>query len=147
MPARAWVVAAALSGAPSTACALATGRDPLEAARAAGTLLPGRWRTRGGLAAGLVAHAAVSAFWTAVLAAVLPSCRRPVHARRTAAAVAEGAAAGLAIAALDLGLVARRLPAVRRLPQLPQWADHVAFGALAAAVLAGGRDPSAAGRP
>jgi hypothetical protein len=125
-------VASALSGAPSTAYALATGRHPLEAARAAGTLLPGRARREGGLAAGLVAHVAVSTFWTAVLAAFL----RPRG--RLAGAVA-GGAAGLGIAALDLGVLARRLPAVRALPQAPQWADHVAFGALAGAVLGGGR--------
>ena len=125
--ARAWAVAATFSGAPSTAYALATGRDVLEAARAAGTLVPGR-RRLGGVAAGLAAHAVVSALWTVVLAAVLPG-------RSRAARVVAGAAAGVAIAALDLGVVARRYPAVRALPQAPQWADHVAFGALAGAAL------------
>lgn len=130
----AWAVASALSGAPSTAYALATGRDPLEAARAAGTLLPGRARREGGAAAGLVAHVAVSAFWTAALATVL-------HPRGRLAGAVTGAAAGLAIAALDLGVLARHLPAVRALPQAPQWADHVAFGALAGAVLGRARVP------
>lgn len=129
--AAAWAGAAVLSGMPSTAVALATGRDALEAARAAGTLVPGRGG-RGGVAAGLVAHAAVSAFWTAVLAAVLPRRGRRAGAR-------DGAVAGLGIAALDLGLVARRHPAVQALPRVPQWADHVAFGAVAGALLGGGR--------
>jgi hypothetical protein len=111
-----------LSGAPSTIHALATGGDPLGAARAAGTLLPGR---RTGIVRGLLAHAAVSAFWGAALAAVLPR-RRPA---------AWGAVAGLAIAGLDLGLVARWFPAIRALPPVPQVADHVAFGAIVGALL------------
>ena len=87
--------------------------------------------------AGLGAHAAVSAFWTAVLHAALPR-------RGAAAGAITGGMAGMAIAALDLGLLARRHPAVRALPPLPQWADHVAFGALAGAVLGRGRTTGAA---
>jgi hypothetical protein len=135
----AWAVASALSGAPSTAWAAATGRDPLEAARAAGAPLVAitrqhlaRRRELNECAAGLVVHLAVSAFWTAVLAVVL----RP---RGRLAGALGGAAAGLGIAALDLGVVARRLPALHALPQAPQWADNVAFGAPAGAVLGGGR--------
>jgi len=138
--AAAWGVAAALGGAPSTAFALATGRDPLEAARAAGTLLPGRRGRAGGLAPGLAAHATVSAIWTVVLAAVLPR-------RGAGAGAVMGALAGAGIAAVDLGVLARRLPAVRALPQVPQWADHLAFGALAGAVLGRGRAGSERGRP
>ncbi|MGH9185329.1 MAG: hypothetical protein ACRD0U_05890, partial [Acidimicrobiales bacterium] len=115
--AAATVLAATLSGLPSTIHAFATGREPLAAARAAGTLLPGR-RDRPGLVAGAVMHAGVSVFWGAVLAGALPR-------RATATA---GAAAGLAIAALDLGVVGRRFPAIAALPTLPQVADHVAFG-------------------
>jgi hypothetical protein len=111
--------ASIVSGAPSTVHALITRRPPLEAARAAGTLLPGR-RNRPGLAAGVVVHIAVSAGWGLVLGHVLPR-------RHT---VAWGAAAGAAIAALDLVVVApRRAPAIEALPQRWQWADHVAFGA------------------
>lgn len=121
------VVAGALSGLPSTVHAVATGRSPLAAAEAAGTMLlaPGSSRRRL-LAAGAVAHTAISLGWGVVLAAVLP--------RR--ATVAAGGLAGLAIAALDLGVVARRYPAVLALPQGAQVADHVAFGAVAAAVVA-----------
>lgn len=120
---RAALIAGVLSGIPSTVHALATGRPPLAAARAAGSLLGRTTVTRG-----LLAHAAVTALWTATLTR-LP-LRRPAL---------EGAAAGAAIAALDLGIVARRFPAIRRLPAAPQVADHLAFGALAAVVLAAGR--------
>ena len=120
--AAAW--AAALSGIPSTAHALATGRDPLEAAYAAGTIVlrseaePARL-----LAAGVTAHLAISLGWTVALdRAGVRSARR-------------GALAGLAIAALDLGLVGRRVPRIAALPLLPQLADHAAFGAIAARLL------------
>jgi uncharacterized protein YndB with AHSA1/START domain len=115
------LVAGALSGLPSTVHALATGRDPLAAARAAGSLLG-----RPTLIRGVVVHAALSLGWAAALAAVLP--------RR--GAVVTGAAAGAVIAALDLGVVGRRRPTIRALPVLPQVADHIAFGALTGAVLA-----------
>lgn len=113
-------VAAAVSGAPSTLHALATGRDPLEAARAAGTLVladdapPLRL-----LAAAVPVHLALSLGWGGVLGIALPR-RRPVAA---------GAAAGLAIAALDLGVVGRRFSRIRALTGLPQVADHLAYGA------------------
>jgi hypothetical protein len=120
------LVAAAASGIPSTAHALLTGRDPLEATLAAGSiLLPDEERRLRLLLAAGVVHLTLSLGWAAVLARVLPP-------RRT---VAWGAASGLAIAALDLGLVGRRLPRVRALPLAPQVADHVAFGALVGAVL------------
>ena len=119
-------VAAVLSGAPSTLHALATGRDPLEASLAAGTLLLRRERRPARLlAAAAVAHAGLSLGWAGVLAAVLP--RR--HA--TAAAVA----AGLAIAALDLGVVGRRFERIRALPLAPQVLDHVAYAVTVAVVL------------
>jgi hypothetical protein len=98
-----------------------TGRSPLAAARAAGTLIGPP-----GVARGALAHGALSLAWGVALAGLLPR-RHPV---------ACGAAAGLAIAALDLGLLGRRVPAVRALPQLPQVADHVVFGAVAGGVLA-----------
>ncbi|HEX6345292.1 hypothetical protein [Umezawaea sp.] len=120
---RAAVVAGVLSGVPSTLHALATGGDVLAATRAAGTLLPGR---RASAARGVVAHALLTAGWTAVLAAV--------HRRRPFGALG-GAVAGLAVAVLDLEVVGRRYPAVRALPRGPQYADHLAFGALVGTTL------------
>jgi hypothetical protein len=123
---RAGAVAAVLSGAPSTVHVLATGRSPVEAIRAAGTLLlPDDASPAGLAAAGVLAHGAISLGWGVALAAVLPR-------RRT---VAWGALAGLAIAGLDLGVVGRRWPRIRALSTAPQVADHVAFGALVGAVV------------
>jgi hypothetical protein len=120
-------VAAVVSGAPSTAHAVATGRDPLEATLAAGSIaLPQEERTLPLLLAAVPVHAAVSLGWALVLVAVLPR-------RRT---VLAGAVAGLAIAAIDLGTVGRALPRVRALPLLPQLADHVAYGVVVGWVLA-----------
>jgi hypothetical protein len=117
---RAALAAATLSGIPSTAHALATGRDPLEATLAAGTLLlPGETRRPRLVAAAVPVHLALSLGWTVVLD------RAGVRGARA------GAAAGLAIAALDLGTVGRRVPRIRALPLLPQIADHVAFGVIA----------------
>jgi len=121
-------LAGQVSGAPSTAYALATGRDPLEATLAAGSLLlPGE--TRQGrllLAAGPV-HLAISLGWALLLQRALP--RRPT--------LLAGALAGLGIAALDIGVVGRRFPRIRALPLLPQLADHALYGATVAAVLRG----------
>jgi hypothetical protein len=122
---RAGAVAAVVSGIPSTVHAVITGRDVLAAARAAGTLLPGR-RERPGVAAGVLAHVLISAFWTGVLAAA---------ERRHRLGAGGGAAAGLVIAALDLGLAARAYPAVRALPLVPQLLDHLVFGAVTGALL------------
>ena len=126
---RAGAIAGVLSGAPSTVHAVATGRSPFDALRAAGTLLlrddaPPRARA----AAGVVAHAAISLGWGVVLAAVLPRRRPAVW----------GALAGLAIAGLDLGVLGRRRSHIRALPLAPQVADHVAFGALVGVVLSRG---------
>lgn len=119
-------VAALLSGAPSTAHALATRTSPLEAALAAGTLLAPRARRPAVLLlAAVPVHLALSLGWALLLAAVLPR-------RRT---VAWGAVGGLAIAALDLGLIGRRHPRIRALAPLPQILDHVAYGASVGAVL------------
>src|SRR4051794_21761742 len=113
------LIAAVASGVPSTARALATNRDPLEGARAAGKLLlPRERRTRPLLAAAVPVHLTLSLGWAIVLRRPLPSHHEPLL----------GAAAGLAIAALDLGVIGRRIPAMRALEQLPQWLDHVAFG-------------------
>lgn len=119
--ARAWLVASALGGAPSTVHALLTGGDVSRSTRAAASLLGGS-----GLARGAVAHLGVSAFWTAVLALV--DRRWPLDAR-------SGALAGAVIAVVDLEVVGRRFPAIRELGRTAQWADHVAFGALVGAAL------------
>jgi hypothetical protein len=126
--AAAW--AATLSGIPSTAHALATGGDPLEAARAVGSiLLPHERRTAVLLVAAVPVHLGISLGWTIVLD------RAGIRRART------GAVAGLAIAALDLGIVGRRFPRIRALPTLPQLADHVAFGTIATGLLERDRRP------
>ncbi|HEY7794769.1 MAG TPA: hypothetical protein VIA10_12250 [Gaiellaceae bacterium] len=121
---RAGLVAAAVSGAPSTVHALATGRDPLEATLAAGSLLLPRETRRVPLVAAAVpVHLALSLGWAVVLE------RAGVRGARA------GAVAGLTIAALDLGVVGRRLPRVRALPLWPQVADHAAYGIVVGALL------------
>jgi hypothetical protein len=120
-------LAAVVSGAPSTAYAFATGRDPLEATLAAGSLLLPRETGRARLlAAAVPAHLAISVAWALVLERTLPR-------ERTAR---WGAAAGLAIAALDLGVIGGRFPRIRALPLAPQLADHALFGATVGCVLA-----------
>jgi hypothetical protein len=120
------VVAAVVSGTPSTTHALLTGRSPLEGALAAGSLLLPHEQRSGRLLLGAVpVHLALSLGWALALAAVLP--------RRWT--VALGALAGLGIAALDLGVIGRRFGRIRALPQAPQVADHVAYGATVGAVL------------
>jgi hypothetical protein len=120
---RAALVAAAVSGLPSTAHALATGRDPIAATVAAGSLLlPHESRRPVLVAAAVPVHLSVSLAWTVVLA-LLPARRRSPW---------WGAAAGLAIAAIDLGLIGRRAARIRALPLLPQLADHAVFGVVVA---------------
>lgn len=118
--------AALVSGLPSTAHAVLSGRSPLEAALAAGTLLlPRERRPARLLLAAVPVHLGLSLGWALVLAAALPH-------RRTAAF---GSLAGLCIAALDLGVVGRRVPRIRALPQAVQVADHLAYGVTVGAVL------------
>ena len=120
--AAAW--AAVLSGIPSTVHALATGRDPLEATRAAGTIvLPQEASPERLLAAAVPVHLAISLTWTVVLD------------RAGVRGALRGGIAGLAIAALDLGVASRRVPRIRQLPLGPQLADHAAFGAIAGRLL------------
>jgi hypothetical protein len=122
---RAGAWAAALSGLPSTLHALATGRDPLEATKAAGTiLLPRETRTLPLVLAAAPVHLALSVGWAFVL------CKGRVRG------TVPGAVAGLAIAALDLGIVGRRFPRIRALPLGPQVADHVAYGVVVGIILA-----------
>jgi hypothetical protein len=121
---RAATAAAAFSGIPSTAHAVLTGRDPLEATLAAGTiLLPNETRRLRLVAAAVPVHLALSLGWTIVLD------------RTGVRGAARGALAGLAIAVLDLRVAGRRFPRIRALPVLPQLADHAAFGAVAASLL------------
>jgi hypothetical protein len=120
--AAAW--AAALSGIPSTVHALATGRDPLEAALAAGSvLLPGETSRPRLIAAAVPVHLTLSLAWTVAFD------RAGVRTARG------GALAGLAIAALDLGVARYAFPRVHALPLGPQLADHAAFGAIAGLLL------------
>ena len=120
-------VAAVLSGIPSTAWALVTGGDPLQAARAAGNiLLPATAPPALLLAAGSVAHVLISIGWAIVLSWFLPE-------RRT---VAVAILAGAAIAALDLGILGRSFPLITELDTAPQLADHLAYGAITGAVIA-----------
>lgn len=119
-------VAAVASGAPSTAHALLTGRGPLEATLAAGTLvLPRERRTARLLVAAAPLHIALSLGWALVLAVTLPRRRTTELASLV----------GLGIAALDLGVIGRRFARIRALPQIPQVADHLAYGATVGAVL------------
>jgi hypothetical protein len=121
------LVAAAVSGAPSTVVALVRGDDVLDGARAAGTLLlPRETRTLPLLAAAVPVHLALSLGWAVVLERVLPRRNEPLL----------GLLGGLAIAALDLELIGRRLPRIRALPQRRQWADHAAYGLAVGVTLA-----------
>ena len=120
------LVAAAVSGVPSTAWTLLRGEDLLESGRAAGAIvLPREDRTPVLLAAAVPVHLGLSVGWALVLGAVLPRRAEPVL----------GTLAGAAIAALDLGLIGRRIPAIRALPQGRQWADHLAYGLAVGLVL------------
>ena len=124
---RAALTAAALSGIPSTAYAVATHRDPLEAAYAAGSIVLRReTRQRRLLAAAVPVHLGISLAWTVALD------------RLGARGAQRGAVAGLAIAALDVGVLGRRFPRVQALPIVPQLADHAAFGFVAGHLLAAG---------
>jgi hypothetical protein len=113
-------VAAAVSGLPSTGWALATSGDPLEATRAAGSmLLPRESRTSRLLIAAISVHVALSLGWGVALSFVLPH-------RRTGA---WGALTGVVIGAFDLRVIGRRYERIRALSTPPQIADHIAFGA------------------
>lgn len=122
--ARSVLIAGALSGIPSTLHALVTGRDPLEATRAAGTIVVDDHDDRGLLVAGVMVHGVLTLAWTAV--------SRPLVAGRRHRVVA-GAALGLLIGSVDLAIAEWRYPRVAQLPTLAQLADHAAFGALVGA--------------
>jgi hypothetical protein len=121
------LVAAVLSGAPSTLVTLARREDVLESGVAAGAMLVGeRAPVPLALAAAVPVHLALSVGWAEVLAAALPRGHE----------LEGGALGGLAIAALDLVVIGRRFARIRALPQGRQWADHLAYGLTVGAVLA-----------
>jgi hypothetical protein len=119
-------VAGVLSGLPSTVHAIGTGRSPLEATLAAGSMIAPNARAPVRLLAAVPVHAALSLGWGVFLSLTLP--------RRGGALWGAGAGAG--IAALDLGVFGRRWAGVRNLPVGPQVADHLAYGVVVGAVLA-----------
>ncbi|MCP9487156.1 MAG: hypothetical protein MSC30_15005 [Gaiellaceae bacterium MAG52_C11] len=120
--------AAVLSGAPTTVYALAAGRDPLEATKAAGAiLLPRSTRTLPLLLAAVPVHLAVSLGWAVALDRV------------RVRGAARGAAAGLGIAALDLGVLGLGFPRLRALALGPQILDHLAYGVVVGVVLSRAR--------
>jgi hypothetical protein len=112
--------AAVLSGLPSTLLAWWTGADPLEATRAAGTMLiPADSGDVALFWAAALVHVSVTLFWAVLLALALPR-KRLVAWALLAAAV---------IAVLDLRVIARLFPEVYALSFWPQFADHLAWGA------------------
>lgn len=117
----AWLAATLLSGIPSTAYALITGGDALEATRAAGAmLLPGENSSAKLFAAAALVHGLVSLFWATLLWLLLPY-------RHT---VLWALAASVAIALIDLRLIAPAFfPEVAALELWPQLADHLMWGA------------------
>lgn len=118
------LIAGALSGIPSTLHSLVTGRDPLEATRAAGTIALHDHDDGRLLLAGCIVHGVLTLAWTAV--------SRPLVAGRRHR-VLGGAALGLLIGAVDLAIAEWRYPRVARLATLAQLADHATFGALVGA--------------
>jgi hypothetical protein len=112
----AWLAATLLSGIPSTLHALVTGRDVLEATRAAAAMLP---LTGHLLADAALVHIGVSLFWSLVLVLLLP--------RRHIAVWAAVAAIGIGF--LDLRVIAPLFfPEVAALEFWPQMADHLMWG-------------------
>lgn len=121
-------VASALSGAPSTAYAMATTRSRTattdyvrDATTRIGVLMP---PFRPGFARGAAAHVVISALAGEALGRALP--------RRHS--VGWGAVAGLLMGVVNVGVIGRRIPAIAELPLAPQLADNVAFGMIFALV-------------
>jgi hypothetical protein len=122
------VVAAVLSGLPSTTYALVSGRKisaatdyVQDATTRIGVLVP---PFRPGFVRGAAAHALISAVAAGGLARMLP--------RR--GSVGWGAVAGLVMGVVNVGIIGRRIPAIAELPLGPQLTDNVAFGVIFAAV-------------
>jgi hypothetical protein len=118
-------IAGVVSGTPSTLHAIATGRSPLAATLAAGSIVVPNARPSIRLLAAVPVHASLSLGWGVALSSTLPRHKAALW----------GALAGAGIVALDLGVFGKRWPAVRDLPTIPQVADHVVYGATVGAVL------------
>jgi hypothetical protein len=123
------VLAATLSGVPSTLHAFIKGRGLRSAAVyvydatcAAGTLVP---PGRPGFGRGVLVHVAISMLCGEGLARTLPVDH----------SVEWGAAAGLMIGVVNVGVIGRWFPAIRGLPLVPQLVDNMTFGAVFAAML------------
>jgi hypothetical protein len=120
------LIAALIGGIPSTGFAMLTGRDVLEATRAAGAMLispqSGPFEL---LAAATIVHLSVSFFWATILAGLLPRRRIVLWSTLVASA----------IAIVDLRLIGRLFPEIFALPFWPQFADHLAWGFTVGVVL------------
>jgi len=134
------LLAAALSGAPSTVHVFIKRRSLRSAAayvydttRAIGTLLP---PGRPGFGRGVLAHFAISMLCGETLARTLP----PDHG------AAWGAAGGFLFGVINVGVIGKSFPAISGLPLMPQLADNVMFGTVFA-VAVDKRDPQRGGRP
>jgi hypothetical protein len=126
---QATVLAATLSGVPSTLHAFIEGRSLRSAAAyvydatcAAGTLVP---PGRRGFGRGITAHLVISVLCGEALARTLPRDHSPEW----------GAAAGLLIGVVNVGVIGRTFPAIRALPLGPQLADNMMFGTVFAMTL------------
>jgi len=134
----AWLVATLLSGLPSTVHALLTGGDPLEATRAAGSMLVAATAATPVLVvAAIIVHCVVSLAWTVVFVLLLPNRH-----------VLPWALMGCSLVAwLDLQLIAPWLfPSVAALAFWPQMADHLMWGACLGGTLAALQRKAAARR-
>ena len=123
------LIAAALSGLPSTLHAVITERSLRSAAVyvygatcAVGTLVP---PGRPGFGRGAVAHLAISMLCGEALARTLPRDRSAQW----------GAGAGFVIGVINVGVIGRAFPPISSLPLVPQLADNVMFGTVFAVVL------------
>jgi hypothetical protein len=135
------VLAATLSGVPSTLHAFIKGRGLRSAAvyvydatSAVGTLVP---PGRRGFGRGVVVHLVISTLCGEALARTLPR----EHSAKW------GAAAGLVIGVVNVGVIGRSFPAIRSFPLVPQLADNMMFGTVFALMLdrRGRQRPGAAG--
>ena len=118
--------AALLSGIPSTVYAWLTGRDIMEATRAAGAMLISARSSDTALFwSAAIVHSVVTIFWAMLLTWALP--------RKRTFAWALVASAGIAL--LDLRVIGRWFPEIHALDFWPQFADHLMWGGVLGAVL------------
>ena len=123
------LLAAALSGAPSTVHVLIKRRSLRSAAayvydatRAIGALIP---PGRPGFGRGVFAHLAISMLCGETLARILPADH----------GAAWGAAGGFLFGVINVGVIGRSFPTISGLPLVPQLADNVMFGTVFAVAL------------